>query len=79
MPMLTHPTAATITTTTSTTTTNTRTTMTTTIGHDPALARPGEPFRVRLAAALAATGRDGRPLTVTDRASAPTHRYRAMA
>ena len=51
----------------------------TTISQDPGLACPGEPFRVRLAAALAATSRDGRPLTVTDRASAPTHRYRAMA
>jgi hypothetical protein len=49
----------------------------TTTSLDPALARPGEPFRVRLAAALAETSRDGRPLT--DRASAPTHRYRAMA
>jgi len=50
----------------------------TTAGHDEAIARPGAPFRVRLAAALASGSRDARPFAFADRASAATHRYRSM-
>jgi hypothetical protein len=65
MPMLTTPT--------------THADRTTPATHGARPTRSGEAFRLRLAAALAATSCDVRPLGVADRASSPTRRYRAMA